>query len=877
MGKAGAPIMVVVDPAIVHNENETVTAPLSRKQLNALAPFMKEAGLKSSDMFFVSACKPVTQEVWDSDSKLGKVIKDGHDHFLTIWNKLKPKIIVPMGKAAARQVFNRSVKITKIRGIGVEHEALNVPVFPMLGINHILRVPEHGDLFNADIQILSRIVNAGYSLDADRRHVTRSEWCTDLQPVLDLLAQRGRLDIGLDTESSAFKDGQFPHWYLPETKVLTVQITHTSGHALVVPIDFPQYPIPRFVRNRIVRQLKQLLEDPRVFCTGQNMKHDFVTLLRKLSIRIRNYDHDTVLMVQCVNENMLSKTLEDITKVYFPAAGGHKDRFLSKGYRYDRMDLVPADDMLDYAGPDADAVFNLRDELSRSIKEDKKLWNCYRRVMMPAMRAFCDVEQRGFKINKEALEVLRRKVAAKQKIEGQKLLAKIPAPIRTKWAETGVGLYIQDDGGVRGLTREGLIRDLLFENPRGFRFQPRVFTKSKKASTSAKLHLPYFATNQWVADYIKYTKNEHLLNSFIGVNDPEAPTGFWQYIYDDLIRPSYLLHGTVTGRTSSRDPNGQNFPKRGEFAKEYRAIFEAPDDWVLIEADYSQIELRVAGWLANEETFLEIYRTGGDIHCMTAAVTMGITLQEFMEFKKTDPDKFDLNRYRAKAVNFGFIYGMGWRKFMVYAKTEYGIDYTEDEAQRIREAFFGRYKGLTAWHKSVRNWVKQNGYVRALDGRVRHLPAVTVDDEGISSSAERQAVNSPVQAFASDMGIMALARINSELPTDFIRVVGFVHDALICVARKGREVEAARAVKRYMETNPLKQWFGLTPPLPIISDIKIGLNLSKLIELRQEWIDDPKITTLEQVKKLDDERSAKNKKQAKPVPRRIIRPLKRAA
>ena len=211
---------------------------------------------------------------------------------------------------------------------------------------------------------------------------------------------------------------------------------------------------------------------------------------------------------------------------------------------------------------------------------------------------------------------------------------------------------------------------------------------------------------------------------------------------------------------------------------------------------------------------------------------MGVTLEQFMRLRETDPERFDLQRFRAKAVNFGFIYGMGWKKFRVYAKTDYGIDYTEQEAQDIRTKYFGKYTALTAWHSAVRDFVRDHGYVRCFDGRIRHLPAVVVDDEGIRSSAERQAVNSPVQGFGSDLGIMALARANAGLDRSKGRVIGFVHDAIIAIAKIGHEVEVARQIKQYMESNPLKEWFGFVSPIPIIADIKIGPTLAKMTELK---------------------------------------------
>ncbi|MET4190645.1 MULTISPECIES: DNA polymerase [unclassified Bradyrhizobium] len=869
--------MIVVDPIVNVNESfDDRPKPMTARMLNQLAPYMKAAGIEGKDVCFVSACNPIDDVTWKSDSKLGKAIKNDHPKFMEAFRALKPRLIIAQGKAAIRQVLNRPAKITKLRGVAIDDETLGVPVMPMLGLGHVLRVPEHAELFSADLRTAAAMVKNKFQISAPV-HKRNYSWCTDLQFMID----RKPKVLAIDTETSTFGAHEFAHWYYPETKVLTVQLTDRAGESFVVPIDYPGYPIDAATRAKLVRQLKLLLEDPTIACCGHNLKYDWMILFAKLGIKIANFADDTLMLVHMLNENMLSKSLDDVARVYLPDMGGYKDEFRRKGYDMARMDLVPPEDILAYSGADSDCAFQLRAILRTKIEVDPKLYNCYRRVVVPALRAFCDIEQRGFKINRTALEVLRVKVAKKQASEYKKLINFIPKKIRDEFENTGVGLK---------LTRDAMMRAFLFTHPDGLKIKPTQFTKTGFPSVSTKTHLPYFIGKHkgtslvdgkpveydFIADYIAFAKNDKMLTTYIGRDghlDSEGvwqePTGFWKYINQEYIRPSYKLHATVTGRSASSDPNGQNFPKRGEFAKEYRAIFEAPDGWVLLEADYSQLELRIAGILANEPLFLKIYREGGDIHCMTAAIVIGISLEAFMALKVSDPERFALGRYRAKAVNFGFIYGMGWKKFLIYAKTEYGIDYTDQEAQHIRSAFFSRYRALKTWHDAVKAFVRIHKYVRCEDGRVRHLPAVVVDDEGVASSAERQAVNSPVQGFGSDLGLIALARINAELPTDFVRVIGFVHDAIICIAKKGREMEAARAVKRFMETNPLVEWFGFKSPIPIVADVSIGMNLAKMIELKKEWLNDNKITTYEQVKALQEP--------AKPKPGLRIIKLRKAA
>jgi uracil-DNA glycosylase family 4 len=341
-----------------------------------------------------------------------------------------------------------------------------------------------------------------------------------------------------------------------------------------------------------------------------------------------------------------------------------------------------------------------------------------------------------------------------------------------------------------------------------------------------------------------------------------TPTGFWQYLKgSERIHPSFLLHGTVTGRTSSRGPNAQNFPKRGELAKMFRKIFVAPPGRVFLEADLSQAELRVAGWMAGESEMIRIYKNNGDIHSETAAATLGLDGEVFSLGRRdsetllmdvanewsgsgnfarmftgqkrrelTVADYCDYKRYQAKAVNFGFLYGMGWRGFKRYAKLDYGIDLTDDEAQEMRHTFFRKYPGLKGWHEGMEKYVRDQGYVRSLHGALRRLPSVNSSEDNLQAMAVRQAINSPVQRFASDLGLIAMHRFQRDCPKGLADLSLFIHDANIIDVEESRAREVASNLKFYMESPPLMEWFGIEAPFPILSDVSVGPNLCDMDE-----------------------------------------------
>lgn len=341
-------------------------------------------------------------------------------------------------------------------------------------------------------------------------------------------------------------------------------------------------------------------------------------------------------------------------------------------------------------------------------------------------------------------------------------------------------------------------------------------------------------------------------------------SGFWQHLKsdDNLIHTSFVLHATNTGRTASRNPNMQNTPKRGEMAKSFRKIFLPPvDGWKFLELDYSQVELRVAAWMARDNNMIRIYKDGGDIHSSTAAAVTNIPIRDFLLGRKdnrllveldgvyhsvtkylqtlsadkktrmTIKEYFDLLRYQAKAVNFGYLYGMWWKGFKVYAKTDYGIDYTDDEAEATRVRFFKNYPALERWHKSMKQMANDKEYVRALHGALRRLPNVSSFDESIIGGAQRQAINAPVQRFASDLGLIAMSRVYRDAPKDMIRPVLFIHDAIVPCVHPDYIEEAASAIKYYMENPPLESWFGIRPPFPLTADVSYGDNLGEMHEL----------------------------------------------
>lgn len=276
--------------------------------------------------------------------------------------------------------------------------------------------------------------------------------------------------------------------------------------------------------------------------------------------------------------------------------------------------------------------------------------------------------------------------------------------------------------------------------------------------------------------------------------------------FDGRIHPSFNITNVVTGRTSCSNPNLQQVPRN----KELRTLYTAPPGRVLIEADYSQIELRVAADYADDPTMIEIYRTGGDIHTNTAIKTSG----------KKEPTKED--RSKAKAVNFGFLYGMLEGGFVDYAFDSYGVVFTFDEAREFRKSFFEEYSRLLDWHKEMEYLCEMQGGVENRFGRFRRLDDIYSSNRWERGKAIRRAINTPVQSTASDLLLFSAIEIDHTLNKEDVWVVGTVHDAVLVDAPESIAEDVGKEIQRIMSHPSAMDIFEVSFKVPLQADVGFG-------------------------------------------------------
>ena len=400
----------------------------------------------------------------------------------------------------------------------------------------------------------------------------------------------------------------------------------------------------------------------------------------------------------------------------------------------------------------------------------------YQRFLKPAYRTYRDVERAGAYIDIEALKKARKDYNELQKQRLGELnkryqinwnssaqVAKVlfedeQLQILKKSAKTG--LPSADKGVLNRLAREG--HDI-----------PQMIIDYKQVNTVCKMFL-----NRWGDD--------------LGT--------------DGRIHPSFNLTNVVTGRTSCSDPNLQQVPRE----KAIRKLFTAPKGRVFFEADYSQLELRIAADYANDRAMLEIYRTGGDIHTETARLMTG----------GRDPTKDERNK--AKAVNFGFLYGMLAKKFVAYAFDSYRTVFTPREAERFRELFFMKYARLLPWHHEQEILCEAMGGVANRFGRFRKLPNIYSSDRFERLGAIRRAINTPVQGTGSDLLVASMVQLQKEHGKNGLKIVGTVHDSIIGEFEETDVDWMVPEIKRIMAHPYIMDEFGVSFKVPLVADVGLG-------------------------------------------------------
>ncbi|MDA1194793.1 MAG: DNA polymerase I [Planctomycetota bacterium] len=532
----------------------------------------------------------------------------------------------------------------------------------------------------------------------------------------------------------------------------------------------------------VMERLRGVLEDPTLPKTGQNMKYD-IHIVRRYGVDVAGIDFDTMIASFCADPGSRIHNLDGLALRHLGLKKIPTSALIGKGKNEITMAEVDVAKVAEYACEDADVTWRLRGRLQAEL-EEKNVTEVFRKAEMPLVPVLARMERNGIRLAVERLEAI-----------GTDLDGRIEA------AEAEIHKFKGEPFNIRSTAILGaLLFDELELHKKAGRKQPKKTAKGSgyatDESTLAEL-APYHELPQLVLTYRSLSKlKSTYLDTLPTYVNPE--TG--------RVHTSFHQTGAATGRLSSSDPNMQNIPIRSEEGRAIRTAFVPEEGWTFLSADYSQIELRLLAHLSGDEGLRAAFRAGEDIHRATAARI----------FKVAPEDVTSTLRSRAKAVNFGVIYGMGAQRLARETSV------TLQEAKSFIDNYFATYPAVKAYQDQTIETARETGYVMTLLGRRRYLPDLLSGDPRVFAQARNVAVNTPLQGTAADLIKLAMIRIDQRLTREgyAARMLLQIHDELLFEAPPGEMERLVAMVTEEMQ--------GAMPlDVPIVVDTGQGANWSE--------------------------------------------------
>ncbi len=587
--------------------------------------------------------------------------------------------------------------------------------------------------------------------------------------LVDTAEKRKDLITKLEKQKSFCFDTETTSLIELDAEVLGLALSYEKGEAYYVnmPSDFEE-------TKAILAEFKHLFESEKIQKIAQNLKYDLMVLV-KYGIEIKGPQFDTML-AHYLNNPDGRHGMDILAEKYLNYKPVSITELIGKkGKNQLTFDSVPLDKAKEYAGEDADVTFQLKDILEKEMME-KQVAHLMQIMEMPLVPVLAAIELEGIRIDDTFLNSYSKELETesnaleKQIYEMSGCNFNIASPkqmgevlfdvmkIDAKAKKTKTGQYKTD---------EETLQKLAHENP------------------IVSIILDYRKINKLKSTYVD------ALPKLIHPKTGRVHTSFAQAV-------------AATGRLSSNNPNLQNIPIRTDKGKEIRKAFIPRDEnHVLLAADYSQIELRIVASVAEDEGMMEAFKAGLDIHTATAAKVFGVPLEEVTKEQ----------RYKAKSVNFGLIYGQG----AFGLSQNLGISRTE--ASELIDAYFTQFSGIKKYMDDTINFCRENGFVKTIMGRKRFIPDINSANRTVVGFAERNAINAPIQGSAADMIKMAMINIHARLQKMDVKtkMILQVHDELLFDVPKDEVELILPIITAEMErAMPLK--------VPIIAEAGMGNN-----------------------------------------------------
>jgi len=555
-----------------------------------------------------------------------------------------------------------------------------------------------------------------------------------------------------------------------ECELLGISFCWKPSEAYYIPFsNLEKYPV-------LFKELKELIEDDDIKKCGHNIKYDMLAL-SSCSITLAGINFDTMIASYLLNPGSRAHGLDNLVFTEL----GHQmipiENLIGKGKQEKNMAEVELAKISEYSCEDADYTFRLMQHLKPKLNQYKSD-EIFNEIEIPLIPVLAEIEKNGIKLDAEFLEKLNKKLSVQIKKTEEEIF-------KMAGYEFNISSPIQ-------------LKELLFDK---LKISAKNIKKGKTGLSTAASELNKLRGKHPIIDLIsEYREFSKLISTYVSALPKLINKK------TERIHTSFNQTITATGRLSSSNPNLQNIPIRTELGKSIRKAFIAKKGYKIISADYSQVELRIIASLSKDEKMINAFKSGADIHTSTAAEI----------FKVSSKDVTKNMRRQAKAINFGIIYGMGPRGLAESANISY------EEAQNFIDEYFILYKNVKIYIDDELNSARKKGYVETFFGRRRYLPEIASNAPFIRSSAERMAINHPIQGTSADLIKIAMINLHKKISGNAdIKMILQIHDELLFEVKESFAKNAEKLIKEEME-NAAK--FEAS----IKVDIKIGDNWGEL-------------------------------------------------
>ena len=563
-----------------------------------------------------------------------------------------------------------------------------------------------------------------------------------------------------------------------ETDALSVQNAELVGLSFSWKAHEGWYvPVPAGKEHAqpVVERFRAVLEDLKIEKVAQNLKYDML-VMERYGVSVKGPQFDTMLAhfllesdlrhgMDYMAETILHYRPKPITDLIGPKGKGQKT-----------MRDVPVEAVAEYAAEDADITWQLHEKLAPQLKE-KEQEKLFKEVEMPLVRVLADMEREGIRLDVDALNAFSKELGEDILVLQEKIIA-------------ACGVQFNIDSPKQ-------LGDVLFETLKLGGEKPKK-TRTGQYQTSEDVLSAMAHEHAVIPLILDYRSLRKLKGTYVDTLPLAVDPA------DGRVHTNYRQAVAATGRLSSDEPNLQNIPIRTEKGREIRKAFVPRDEnYGLLSADYSQIELRIIAHMSGDANMQEAFRQGLDIHAATAAKVFNTPIEAVTREQ----------RGRAKAVNFGIAYGQG-----AFGLSQ-NLGIPRGEAQGIIDGYFAEFPGVKGYMDEMIGFCREHGYVQTMMGRRRYLPDIQSGNNTVRAAAERVAINAPMQGSAADIIKVAMIRIHDKIRAERMKskLLLQVHDELVFDCLLEEEEELMAMVKELMEG-------ALALAVPLVVDMRVGKN-----------------------------------------------------